>query len=135
MKTARPIAAVLCILLPLAAVWLGTAPYSEPFFADAPKAVHEESRSGQWPAVRKAHLEKEPEWAVCGSKGTADNELNVHHVLPFHKYPDKELDQTNLITLCREHHFTFGHLCEWSSWNTRVREDAAEWRRKIKDRP
>ena len=127
-----------CSLVLILAVWYSPSP-----FVDGPQPErtygapigHEESRSPKWPALRKAHLEKEPECAVCGHKGSADNELNVHHVLPFHLNPDKELDPSNLVTLCREHHLTFGHLCEWKSWNKSVREDAAIWRKKIKDRP
>jgi hypothetical protein len=46
-----------------------------------------------------------------------------------------ELDRANLITLCRDHHFWFGHLGSWSSWNANVREDAAIWRAKIANRP
>ncbi len=89
------------------------------------------ARSSQWPAVERAHLAEHPECAVCGSK----EQLNVHHVVPFHVRPDLELERSNLITLCRNHHFWWGHLGSWRSWNPDVREDAAIWRKKIEGRP
>jgi hypothetical protein len=54
--------------------------------------------------------------------------LNVHHIKPFHLFPALELDETNLITLCRsgeDHHLMVGHLGDWSNWNPNVVRDAA----------
>jgi hypothetical protein len=62
-------------------------------------------RSPHWPTVRKQHLELHPTCAACGTK----EHLEVHHKIPFHDDPSKELDPTNLITFCREHHFEIGH--------------------------
>ena len=53
-------------------------------------------RSDRWPTVRKNHLKEEPKCAWCG--GTAS--LEVHHIIPFHLDISKELDDSNLITLC-----------------------------------
>jgi len=61
-------------------------------------------RAGGWPRVRKAHLAKEPTCAFCG----ATEHVEVHHVLPFHIFPDRELDPDNLITLCRAPHDCHG---------------------------
>lgn len=92
-------------------------------------------RSAKWPEVMKAHLKEEPLCAVCKSKGKLLNALNVHHCLPFHLHPDLELDDTNLITLCRIHHFWFGHLGNWASFNKDVRIDCLNFWNKIKSRP
>src|SRR2546430_489629 len=94
-----------------------------------PKPV--EDRSSKWPAVEKAHLKSEPVCQVCGT----NHDLEVHHIVAFHVDPTKELDDTNLITLCRPHHYTFGHFCNWKSWNQTCREDCTEWRVKIARRP
>lgn len=94
-----------------------------------------ESRSSQWPKVRAEHLEREPTCAVCGS--TAD--LQVHHIFPFRKHPERELDPDNLITLCgpggHNCHFSFGHFFNYQSWNEGVREDAKAWSVKVRNRP
>lgn len=57
----------------------------------------------------------------------------MHHCIPFH-LGGEELADENLITLCRDHHFWFGHLGDYKAWNPTVREDAAVWREKIKAR-
>jgi 5-methylcytosine-specific restriction enzyme A len=90
-------------------------------------------RSGQWPAVRKKHLEMEPSCQACGTK----KNLAVHHIQPFHEHPKLELDHSNLITLCEEHHchLVFGHLCSWYSYNANVREDVKWFLAKVKKRP
>ena len=93
------------------------------------------ARSPQWSEVRNTFIKANPLCAVCGTKGTLLNQLNAHHCVPFHEDKAKELDPTNLITLCRQHHFLFGHLMKWASWNVSVREDSALWNNKIKTRP
>jgi hypothetical protein len=92
-------------------------------------------RSGQWPTVRKHHLEAHPFCAVCG--GTKF--LEVHHVDDFHNHPELELDPGNLITLC-EHpahndHLIFGHLGSFKSINIDIVKDALIWYNKITKRP
>ena len=94
-------------------------------------------RSPKWPAVRAKHLAANPSCAACGTARKAI--LSVHHIVPFHVDRSKELDTANLITLCEGQgvncHLLFGHLMNWSSWNVNVREDAAAWRAKIRNRP
>lgn len=92
-------------------------------------------RSAQWPEVQKAHIAKFPACASCNTKGNILNKLNVHHCTPYHLDKSKELDEQNLITLCRKCHFFVGHLYSWKSFNITVREDAKLWKQKIKDRP
>lgn len=92
-------------------------------------------RSPHWPEVQKAYHLAHPNCIVCGTKGTLLNPINIHHLVPFHKDPTKELDPTNLRTLCRAHHFLFGHLMKWASWNVDLDVDARIWSDKIRTRP
>lgn len=88
------------------------------------------TRSRGWSRVRREHIKKNPECAVCGkSRG-----LEVHHVLDFSNHPELELEPTNLMTLCRTDHLVFGHLKSWKSINPYLRYDAEVWNQKIKGR-
>lgn len=93
------------------------------------------ARSGHWPTVRAAHLKQFPSCAVCGSL----KDCEVHHIAPFHLHKNLELSPDNLITLCaeydRNHHYLFGHFLNWKSFNSNVKFDAAEWNKKILNRP
>jgi len=95
------------------------------------KAKVGQKRSSKWPTVRDKFLKRNPKCAVCNTK----KEIEAHHVYPFHLFPQFELDQSNLISLCRDHHFWVGHLGSWKSYNAICREDAETWRNKIKNRP
>lgn len=44
---------------------------------------------------------------TCQSCGVRGGRLNAHHVWPFHRYPEKRYDVSNLMTLCRECHDAF----------------------------
>lgn len=93
-------------------------------------------RSNQWPKVRKLWLKNHPCCAVCG--GVQD--LEVHHKMPFHLDESKELDETNLITLCESKHngvnchLLFGHLGSFTTFNPNVEADVAAWNDKLKNR-
>ena len=91
-----------------------------------------EPRSSKWPKVRDEHLKIDPVCNVCGGK----EDLNVHHIIPFHIDKSKELDPTNLITLCnaRGCHFAFGHLFDWQSSNPSVVQDSKLFKKKVEDR-
>ena len=93
----------------------------------------EQPRSPKWPALQRKHLKLYPQCEACGTTLA----LNVHHVKPFHLYPDLELDPKNLITLCRDHHFSIGHDPDgpwaparpsWKAENPNVRRDAKLWK-------
>lgn len=89
-------------------------------------------RAVGWPKVREQHLKKESRCAACGT----DRGLQVHHIKPFHQYPELELDPDNLITLCNKScHLYFGHLKYFKSWNLDVKEDARKYYEKLKVRP
>ena len=89
------------------------------------RPVGDERCDPLWPKVRAEHLEAQPACAVCGSV----KDLEVHHIFPFHKYPEWELSPENLITLCESRkwvncHLFFGHLGDYHNFNPHVREDA-----------
>jgi hypothetical protein len=88
-------------------------------------------RSSKWDEVQKAYLTAHPTCEACGSKV----ELNVHHVLPFHLFPEFELEPSNLITLCKWHHMPLGHLGLFQAYNPLIREDAARHLARVKARP
>lgn len=81
-------------------------------------------RSPQWRELAKAWLQSHPVCEVCGTSEF----LVVHHVKPFHLFPECECDLSNLMTLCEtpSHscHFVFGHLWMWTLWNEHIHEDA-----------
>lgn len=93
----------------------------------------ESTRSPHWEAVRRVWIHAYPSCAACG--GTAS--LQVHHIKPFHKHPDLELDIDNLITLCeaeaRNCHYCFGHGYCWRGWNPQVVEDAARFLSRVRE--
>ena len=97
----------------------------------APKGA---KRSSQWRKFRKSYLEAYPKCAVCGSS----NKIEVHHILPFHIAPNKELDLDNLITLCENKkygincHLLIGHLGNYRQFNTTCRIDSVTWNMKLK---
>ena len=89
-------------------------------------------RSPKWRSVRNKHIEEHNTCAACGR----NKKLEVHHIEPVHLNPDRELDPTNLITLCDDPcHFVFGHLMDYKSWNANVVTDCSEYLLKIRNKP
>lgn len=85
--------------------------------------IKSRSRSSQWDNVREEFLKSSPFCLACGSS----TRLQVHHVKPFHIYPELELDQMNLVALCMsEHdcHLYIGHGGNFKCWNPNVVENA-----------
>ena len=84
-------------------------------------------RSSRWPAKRADILLAHPFCAVCGNKSN----LNVHHIKPYHLFPELELADSNLIVLCEgpvvNCHFLFGHLRNWKAYNPEVVRLTAAW--------
>lgn len=90
------------------------------------------ARSGQWPKVRKQHLSENPACAACGRS----KNLEVHHIEPVHLNPDRELDPSNLITLCSDPcHIVFGHFMDYKSWNINVVKDCSVYYNKCSLKP
>lgn len=119
---------VLAGLLLTLRVSLVEIPAEPPGVCDArvsPGLTYGAPRSSQWAALRDKYVQANPRCEACGSI----RRLNVHHVAPFHLYPERELDPTNLITLCREHHFQLGHHRDWKFENPNCRNEVAAYRR------
>ena len=89
------------------------------------------TRSSKWGSVRKKFLKVNNYCAVCNTR----KKLEVHHRIPFHVNPELELDTTNLITLCRKHHFSIGHLEYWRSWNIDINTSVIYFNKLLRDRP
>lgn len=89
-------------------------------------------RSPKWGSVRKQHLKDNNFCAACGR----NKKLEVHHIEPVHLNPERELDPSNLITLCDDPcHLLFGHLMDYKSWNKDVINDCKVYLHKVKNKP
>ncbi len=92
-------------------------------------------RSGRWRTIRKNYFESLPDelkkCAVCDVK----KNLIIHHIVPVHVDPTKELDNDNFIILCETPsfncHLFFGHLKNWVRYNPNILEDAKNWKEKL----
>ena len=97
------------------------------------KAPKGSRRSSGWSVLRDTHLKMNPECEVCGRK----TKVEVHHIIPFHVAPDKELDPANLISLCESKkngincHLLIGHLGNYKRFNPSTKADALYWRAKL----
>lgn len=100
-------------------------PYHFGMFKHVFRVVHSvlresfKKRSPEWPKVRKAHLETHPACTACGKT----KRVQVHHVDPYHLNPAKELDPTNLLSLCmgvKECHLRIGHGDDFKAYNPMV---------------
>jgi 5-methylcytosine-specific restriction enzyme A len=94
-------------------------------FTAKPQAI----RSPRWRDVREAHLRTQPNCQVCGTK----TGVEVHHKIPVHIDPARELELVNLITLCERNgcHFLFGHGRDWRAFNPSVVEHCFKARQMI----
>jgi hypothetical protein len=84
----------------------------------------EQARSPKWRAVEKEHLKAQPMCMVCGGV----KHLQVHHLRPFHDFPELELDPKNLITGCMgkfECHLRVLHGGSFQFYNPEAASDAA----------
>lgn len=82
-------------------------------------------RSPQWSKLRKDYLEDFNTCAVCGKKSSFLKPLELHHKVPYHIDPSRELDHSNLICLCRPCHYMFGHcFLNWKCYNRNIKEDS-----------
>jgi len=83
-------------------------------------------RNSAWPKLRDWYFRKNPFCEVCGKRAK-----EIHHIVPVHIDNSKELEISNLISLCRRHHFEIGHFFNFRSYN----KDIKEWVDKIKNKP
>jgi 5-methylcytosine-specific restriction enzyme A len=92
------------------------------------------ARSPRWNELKTTFILKNKFCAGCGS---IEN-LNVHHIKPFHAYPSLELVENNLIILCENKnlncHFVLGHFMNWRKINKGVIGDCKIWYNKLKSK-
>lgn len=90
-------------------------------------SIYAARRSPHWPMARRLHLIRFPTCAACGNRKSVE----VHHVKPFHEFPEDELDEANFLTLCEDGpggmncHLVIGHAGNWRLVNPNSRKDAA----------
>lgn len=99
-----------------------------------PKPTFRSPRSKHWPEVSDRVRKRV---GACEATGIT-KELQVHHVHPFHLFPELELEEDNLVVLTEwktfNSHFWIGHSGNWRAYNPNVREDAALMLERIKTR-
>jgi 5-methylcytosine-specific restriction endonuclease McrA len=104
-------------------------------FADEKKDKSEKTssvkRHTDWIRLEKAFLYKNPRCVICKSK----QRLQVHHKIPLEIDRSKELELSNLVSLCERCHLFVGHLGLWNSWNPDVEKDIEIWKNKFNKRP
>lgn len=85
-------------------------------WAQSPSTAYEITKA------KRAHRNALPLCVVCNRppKFWGRKSNDVHHIRPVHLYPELACDPSNLITLCRVHHFTLGHFGNWKSWNSEI---------------
>lgn len=90
----------------------------------AQSKLRRRGRSPEWPEHERHWLALHPSCAGCGTV----SHLQVHHIRPFHLFPELELDYSNYLTLCmgqNECHLRIGHGDNWTCWNPSAELDAA----------
>lgn len=98
--------------------------------------VAPKKRSSKWRSVREIYLKEHPRCEACGD----DKNLEVHHVKPYHLFPELELSQHNLMTLCchgiggMNCHLVLGHCGNWSAYSTDPGRAAFQFREMLKRR-
>jgi 5-methylcytosine-specific restriction protein A len=80
-------------------------------------------RDGRWHKLRCDFLLKFPYCAICLSK----KNLTVHHIKPFHLFPELELEWSNLLNVCENPglncHLYFCHWGNWKDFNSQIVAD------------
>lgn len=76
------------------------------------------ARSPKFARLSKEMIQEAMELCRMGMhKPSLFNPLNTHHVKSFHEFPEDELKKSNLVVLCRLHHFVHAHLKNWADSN------------------
>lgn len=83
-------------------------------------------RSPKWPSLVKKIIKKSPYCAFCGETSKT-TELVGHHILPYHKFPELELEESNVLVVgetCNtgNHHLLLCHFGDFRKWNPDARE-------------
>lgn len=81
------------------------------------------ARSSRWPSVQKSYLKSHAKCEVCGT----NKNLSVHHIKPYHLFPELELDSNNLMTVDDKCHWNVCHSqTSWKAYNPNCKQDAKE---------
>lgn len=79
-------------------------------------------RSKEWNKFRINIVKQHPFCAYCKNIKS----LQVHHIKPFHLWPEFELNENNVIVLCEEKdincHLKYGHLGDWTKYNPLIKK-------------
>jgi 5-methylcytosine-specific restriction endonuclease McrA len=70
----------------------------------------------KWLDLQRKHRRNNPNCAICGT----NQNIEIHHILPFKENPELELDENNLISLCGKYnncHLIHGHLGNYNNYN------------------
>lgn len=76
-------------------------------------------RSGKWPTLRTKWLKKNPLCEICRKKAT-----DVHHIFPVFLFPQYELNEKNLASVCERCHIAFGHFYNYRLYNPEFKRDS-----------
>ena len=87
-------------------------------------------RSSEWRRVRDKFVENHPDCVVCGSR----KNIQVHHVIPFCVDPSKELEVSNLATMCSRCHLLIGHGGWFQRYNANFWHTVATMKTVVKNR-
>ena len=86
-------------------------------WAEHPATAYEISKA------KKAYREDNPTCELCGAKRSLlqGRAVDVHHILPVHVHPEYASNRSNLLSLCRRHHWWVGHCgVSWKTYNPYV---------------
>lgn len=78
-------------------------------------------RSPWWRTLARCFLLKHTSCAGCGTDNRKN--LQVHHKKPYHLHPELELDETNLVAVCKYCHFVICHRNNWSFYVPDIDEE------------
>jgi len=67
----------------------------------------------KWRRVRDRYYATHKTCAMCGIA----RDIQVHHIKPWHLYPEERYSHKNLVSLCQPCHFRFGHGRNWKAYN------------------
>jgi len=74
-----------------------------------------------WKSYKRTYIQRHHP-IVCAACGRYDR-LDLHHVKPVAEFPELQFEDSNIVPLCRLHHFIIGHLSNWAIYNPNFWDD------------
>ena len=71
-----------------------------------------------WRKLRNHCVKEQPYCSLCGY----GKDLEVHHILPRHEYPELILVYGNTAVMCEDCHFHYVHLNNYQDYNPFILE-------------